>query len=67
MSAEMEKSMEKSTAWSLGRKILAVMVALLLAVPVNTGSVLSGVAEPSELLRNSFSSPPHLGHLPGSF
>ena len=48
MSAEMEKSMEKSTAWSLGRKILALMVALLLAVPVNTGSVLSGVAEAAE-------------------
>ena len=48
MSAEMEKSMEKSTTWSLGRKILAVMVALLLAVPVNTGSVLSGVAEAAE-------------------
>lgn len=40
--------MEKSTTWSLGRKILAVMVALLLAVPVNTGSVLSGVAEAAE-------------------
>lgn len=48
MSTEMEKSMEKSTTWSLGRKILAVMVALLLAVPVNTGSVLSGVAEAAE-------------------
>ena len=48
MSAETEKSMEKSTTWSLGRKILAVMVALLLAVPVNTGSVLSGVAEAAE-------------------
>lgn len=40
--------MEKSTTWSLGRKVLAVMVALLLAVPVNTGSVLSGVAEAAE-------------------
>lgn len=39
---------EKAT-WSIGKRILAVAVALLLALPVNSGSLMSGVAEADEV------------------
>lgn len=44
----MKQATMKRSEWSWGRKALAVVMALVLAVPINTGSVVSGVAEAAE-------------------
>lgn len=44
----MKQATMKRSEWSWGRKALAVVMALVLAVPINTGSVMSGVAEAAE-------------------
>ena len=44
----MKQATMKRSEWSWGRKALAVVMALVLAIPINTGSVMSGVAEAAE-------------------
>lgn len=44
----MNQATLKRSEWSWGRKALAVVMALVLAIPINTGSVMSGVAEAAE-------------------
>lgn len=44
----MKQATMKRSEWGWGRKALAVVMALVLAVPINTGSVVSGVAEAAE-------------------
>lgn len=44
----MNQATLKRSEWSWGRKALAVVMALALAIPMNTGSVMSGVAEAAE-------------------
>lgn len=44
----MDQATLKRSEWSWGRKALAVVMALVLAIPINTGSVMSGVAEAAE-------------------
>lgn len=44
----MNQATLKRSEWSWGRKALAVVIALVLAIPINTGSVMSGVAEAAE-------------------
>lgn len=44
----MNQATLKRSEWSWGRKALTVVMALVLAIPINTGSVMSGVAEAAE-------------------
>lgn len=44
----MNQATLKRSEWSWGRKALAIVMALVLAIPINTGSVMSGVAEAAE-------------------
>ena len=44
----MNQATLKRSEWGWGRKALAVVMALVLAIPINTGSVMSGVAEAAE-------------------
>lgn len=44
----MKQATMKRSEWSWGRKALAVVMALVLAIPINTGSAMSGVAEAAE-------------------
>ena len=44
----MNQATLKKSEWSWGRKALAIVMALVLAIPINTGSVMSGVAEAAE-------------------